>query len=286
MKGLELNKILASVLLAGVIGMSISIITEGLYRGEENGEPEKRGYAVPGAETAETATQAPKEEGPVDILPYLAQVAASGDYKTKGPQLINRCTSCHTFEKGGPNRVGPNQYGLVGNTFAHKDDFSYSEGLKSQHGKKTWTFQNLSDFLTDPAKYIPGTKMTYSGVKKPEERAELIAYINTLSDHPLPLPSVKDHPMPKPGEPAAAGTKGAPAANGAAPAKSEAAPAKGAAAEKPASPTAKAEGKPGTPMPAAGSATSVTPVEKAPASSVEQGKTNATPSATEPSGNQ
>jgi cytochrome c len=208
MNGLEINKIAASVLLAGVIAMTIGIVTEGLYRGEEGGgEKEKRGYTIPGAQTEETGggEQQQAEQGPVDILPYLAVAGAAPDMKEKGAQLINRCTSCHTFEKGGPNRVGPNQYGLVGSSFAHKGDFSYSDAMKAEHGKKKWGFQELSDFLTDPAKYIPGTKMAYSGIKKPQERATLIAYLNTLSDNPLPLPSVKDHPMPKPGEPAANG---------------------------------------------------------------------------------
>ncbi len=205
MNGLELNKIAGAILLTGVIAMTISIVTEGLTRGEGGGEKVKRGYTIAGVQTADAAGGDAQETqaGPVDILPYVAQSVASGDFKTKGPDLVKRCTSCHTFEKGGPNRVGPNQWGLVGGTVAHKDDFSYSDAMKALHGKKKWGFQELSDFLTNPASYVPGTKMAYSGIRKPEERADLIAYLNTLSDSPIATPSAKDHPMAKPGDKAA-----------------------------------------------------------------------------------
>lgn len=183
--GLEINKIAAAVLLAGIIAMVSGIAATGLYTGsiEEKEEKEiKRGYTIAGAETTETSAAAPAaEEKPVDIMPLMAKA----DLKA-GEAISKKCTSCHTFDKDGKNGVGPNQWNLVGNHFDHKADYSYSPAFAALKDKK-WTFQELSDFLTNPAKAVPGTKMSFAGVKNPQDRANLIAYLNTLSDHPLPL---------------------------------------------------------------------------------------------------
>lgn len=181
MAGLELNKIAAAVLVAGIIAKIAGLATESLYH-----EPaeEKRGYTVEGAATAGSAAAAPAaDEKPVDIVPYLAKA----DPK-QGEQLIGRCMACHSFDKGKPNGVGPNQYNLVGRKVASAEGFNYSDALKSKGG--TWGFQELSEFLTSPAKYAPGTRMAFAGLKKPEERAALIAYINkTYSDKSLAIPA-------------------------------------------------------------------------------------------------
>lgn len=188
MSGIELNKVAAAVLLAGVIAMVSGLASEALYFGSvghHHAKEEKRGYSIEGAEETVSAHGEPAaaEEKPADILPYLAKANAEA-----GKALIKRCTSCHTFEKGGKNGVGPNQWGLLGAEFAHMEGYSYSEPLKALHGKKRWGFQELSDFLANPKKYIPGNKMAYAGLKKPEERADLILYLNTLSDNPQPAP--------------------------------------------------------------------------------------------------
>ncbi len=183
MSGIELNKIAAAVLLAGVVAMVGSVATEGLYEGGNENKEAKRGYTVEGVVTADTAAAAPAEEKPVDIKPYLAKA----DPKL-GEQLLGRCTVCHTFQKGQPNGVGPNQYGLVGRKVASAAGYSYSDAMQKKGG--TWGFQELSDFLTNPQKTVPGTKMAFAGLKKPEERAALIAYINkTFSDKPLAVPA-------------------------------------------------------------------------------------------------
>ncbi len=187
MSGIELNKIAASVFLAGIIAMVSGLIAEGLHGEGGHGAHETRGFKV--EVTAEEGSAAgAAEQKPVDIIPYLAKADLAA-----GEKLIGRCTSCHTFEKGKPNGVGPNQYGLVGNHMAHEPSFNYSDALKGKGGK--WNFQELSEFLTSPQKYIPGNRMAYAGMKKPEERAAIIAYINQkFSDNPVPIPAVSAAP--------------------------------------------------------------------------------------------
>ena len=174
----EMNKIAGAILLAGVIAMVSGLIAEGLYKGSisEHEETEaKRGYTIAGAEMAGEENAAPAaEEKPVDIAPLMAKADAKA-----GEALIKKCATCHTFDKGGKNGVGPNQWGLVGSHFAHKDDYSYSDALKALH-EKVWTAQALSDFLANPKKAIPGNKMSFAGVKNPQDRANLIAYLSML----------------------------------------------------------------------------------------------------------
>ena len=176
--GLEFNKIAAAVLLAGIIALVSGLAAEGLYTGSisESEKEVKRGYTVAGAENAEAGTAAApaEEEKPVDIKPLLAKADV-----TAGQAQSKKCTSCHTFDKGGKNGVGPNQWGLVGNHFAHKDDYTYSAAITALKDRK-WTEQELSDFLANPKKHIPGNKMSFAGIKNPQDRANLIAYLATL----------------------------------------------------------------------------------------------------------
>lgn len=175
--GLELNKIAGAVLLAGVIAMFSGITAEGLYAaGEsEHGAEAKRGYTIAGAENSSPAGGAPAaEEKPVDIAEFIKTADAKA-----GEALVKKCTACHTFDKGGKNGVGPNQFGLVGRAIASHEGYTYSAALMAMKDKK-WTEQTLSDFLANPKKYIAGNKMSFAGIKDPQERANLIAYLSTL----------------------------------------------------------------------------------------------------------
>lgn len=176
---LEFNKLAGAVLLAGVIAMVCGLVSEGLYsgggEGEHHGEEPKRGYSIAVADATPAEGGAPAvEEKPVDIAPFMAKA----DVKA-GEGLIKKCTSCHTFDKGGKNGVGPNQWGLVGSHFAHRDDYTYSAALSAMKDKK-WMAQELSDFLANPKKFIPGNKMSFAGISNPQDRANLIAYLSTL----------------------------------------------------------------------------------------------------------
>ncbi len=174
--GFEMNKIAGAVLLAGVIAMVAGIVSEGLYSGGHGHEEAKRGYTIAGAEETGSVSGATQvEEKPVDISTLMA----TADVKA-GEALIKKCTACHTFDKGGKNGVGPNQWGLMGSGFAHKSDYAYSDAMKAEHGKKKWGNQEMSDFLANPKKYLPGNKMSFAGMKNPQDRANLIAYLNTL----------------------------------------------------------------------------------------------------------
>lgn len=184
--GIEMNKIAAAVLLAGIIAMVCGLASEALYHGSISGHEDheaKRGYTIEGAETAgEGAHAAAEEQKPVDILPLLAKADAKA-----GEAVAKKCTSCHTFDKGGKNGIGPNQWNLLGSHFAHAGEFAYSPALSALKDKK-WGFQELSDFIASPKKYVPGNKMSFVGIKNPQDRANLIAYLNSMSDKPLPLP--------------------------------------------------------------------------------------------------
>ena len=110
----------------------------------------------------------------------------------KGEASAKKCTTCHTFGKGEQNRVGPNLYGVVGRERGSHAGFNYSPGMKGKPGK--WTIEDLNAFLTNPRAFVPGTSMGFGGISRGSERADLIAYLNTKSDSPAPLPKAAEAP--------------------------------------------------------------------------------------------
>ncbi|MBO3758522.1 cytochrome c family protein [Ciceribacter sp. L1K23] len=162
--------------------MSVSIASEGIFHSEA---PETEGYAI----VAEAPADAGAGEAEAVVETPIATLLASAD-AAAGEAVFKKCASCHNADKGGANKVGPNLFGVVGHPVASHEGFSYSAALKdfSQGGSVTWTFENLNHFLTAPKKFVPGTAMGFAGLKKDDERANLIAYLRTLSDNPLPLP--------------------------------------------------------------------------------------------------
>ena len=186
MNGFEWNKIFAAVLLAGLVTMFGGFVARELVHSEKL---EKNAYVVEGvaAENMPTAATGAGNgpTGPAPIAPLLAKADPAA-----GQKIARQCQACHGFEEGGPNKVGPNLYGIVGNSHAHKEDFSYSAGMAALHGQP-WTYDALNDFLYSPKDAVKGTKMTFAGVKNDQDRANLIAWLRTISPSAPPLPAAE-----------------------------------------------------------------------------------------------
>ncbi len=141
--------------------------------------------AQPAATTASTGAAAATGTQTAATTASLPDLLKAADPAT-GEKVAAKCKACHDFAKGGPNKVGPNLWDIVGAKQAHLDNFNYSDAVKGLGGQ--WTYENLDKFVTAPKEYAPGTKMAFPGLKKPEDRAAVIAYLRTLSDSPKPLP--------------------------------------------------------------------------------------------------
>jgi cytochrome c len=232
MDSFELNKIAGAVLGAGVFAMGLGFVSDLLFTSHA---PETPGYLIEVAEAAPTEEGAPAPAAtPLPVLLAQADVA-------KGESVSKKCGACHSFEKGGPNKVGPDLWGVVDREIAHAPGFGYSAGMQAFAEKeKTWTYAHLDAFLANPRGVVEGTAMSFAGVKNDQERADLVAYLRTLADSPVPLPPVEE---------AAASTEAAPAATTETPAPATAAPATAASAEAPAHTEAPAATE--TPAPAA-----------------------------------
>jgi cytochrome c len=230
MESSAFNKYTMAFLATVFVVMTTGILSGAIF---DSHAPEKPGYIIQGAEPEAGAGGA--EAAPAATVP-IATLLASAD-ATRGEAVFKRCQACHTGEKGGPNKVGPNLWDIVDRPIATHEGFSYSGPIKdfSKGGQEKWTYDHLNHFLTSPKGYIKGTAMGFAGDKKDNERADLIAYLRTLSDSPKPLPTADAAPAEGAAKPAEGAAKPADAAAPAAPA--DAKPAEGAAPAAPAQPT-------------------------------------------------
>lgn len=180
MDSFELNKILGAVLASCIVLLCVH-----LFAGSEFSpvQPAKPGFKIVAKEETATTAPAAKTEAAAPIETRLASADVN-----RGKAEIKVCMTCHTLEKDGPNKVGPNLWGVVDRPRASHPGYDYSSAMKAKGGK--WTFEELDKFLTHPQGYIAGTKMTFNGIQNPDQRANLIAYLRTLSDNPVPLPKV------------------------------------------------------------------------------------------------
>ncbi len=187
------NTIAGWVLGAGIVALGASIVTGELFHQER---PEKMGYPIEGVVLKGEAGAAEAEQP-------IANLLAAAD-AAKGEQVFKKCTACHTINKGGANGTGPNLWGVVGAAIGkHAAGFAYSPALAGKGGN--WDFDSLNHWVKEPRSFAPGTKMTFAGLGKPEDRANLLAYLNAQGDSPLPLPTPQAAPAA--GDPKAAAEK-------------------------------------------------------------------------------
>lgn len=169
------NTIAGWTLFAGIVALGASIVSGEIFHSER---PEQMGYPIEGV--VEEGDGAAEAEQPI------ATFLASAD-SAKGEQVFKKCAACHNADKGGPNALGPNLWGTLGKPHGHVAGFAYSDALKKVPG--VWDWETMSAWLANPRKYAPGTKMTFAGLSNPQDRANVMAFLNSHSDAPLPLPA-------------------------------------------------------------------------------------------------
>ena len=195
MDSMEVNKGIAAVLVAGIIFFITGLLGDSLVR---QNEPEKSALAIAAAPAATGGGEA-KPAGPGPI----ASLLASADTKV-GEQFTHRvCIACHTFDKGGKNGVGPNLYGVVERPRDSEPGFSYSPAMEKFKGQQ-WNFDALNEWLYKPSAYVPGTRMSFAGIPNDKQRADVIAFLSSLSDHPAALPAAEAAQPSAPAAPPAA----------------------------------------------------------------------------------
>jgi cytochrome c len=180
MDSFEWNKIAGAFLGTLLFVVAVKIVSEMIF---EVPMPLKPGYVVQGVPAASTTggpTQ-PAEEP----LPDFGTALAKADV-AKGQQVAQRCQQCHDLSKGGPDKIGPNLWGIVGRPRASRSSFSYSTAMSSSHAP--WTFEGLFKYLKSPQAMVPGTKMSFAGLPSAQDRINLIAWLRTQSDSPTPIP--------------------------------------------------------------------------------------------------
>jgi len=177
MDSFELNKILGAVLATCIFVLVTSFAAQAVFSPKL---PEKPGFEIAVKEETHGGGEAAAPSEPIEKLLQTASVE-------KGAAAAKKCAACHTFEKGGPNRVGPNLFRIVERARASEPGFNYSAAMKGKGGK--WTYDDLNKFIANPKGFVPGTAMGFAGIPKDSERADVIDYLHTLADNPVPLPT-------------------------------------------------------------------------------------------------
>ena len=175
-----MNKIIVSIVLALILILGINKITDVMFYVEK---PEKSAYQVANvASTSGTTTSQESSENSEsgNIMELFASASAAD-----GAKVFKKCAACHSITQGGKNKIGPALWGVIGRQAGSVSDYKYSKAMSAY--KKVWSFDEMNGFLIKPKEWIKGTKMAFAGLKKPEDRAAVILYMNENSDSPLPI---------------------------------------------------------------------------------------------------
>lgn len=190
MDSFELNKIMGAVLATCLGLLTLNITANAIFHPTT---PEKPGYEISVA-TQPARTDQPGA-APAQKDPPLADLLANADVK-RGEVSHNKCIACHTFDKGGRNMVGPNLFGVIGREKGSEAGFNYSAGMKKV-AKGPWTADEIYEFVKSPKTFVPGTSMTFAGIPRASERADLILFLNSKSDNPQNLKAAEAGGQPK-----------------------------------------------------------------------------------------
>jgi len=174
-----MNKIIVSIVLAVILVLVINKITDVIYYVEK---PEKSAYQVTVTTTASTTTT---EKNSEDIVSGNIMTLFASTSVDDGAKVFKKCTACHSIAQGGGNKIGPTLWGVLGRKAGSISDYKYSKAMAA-HGK-TWSFDEMNNFLIKPKDWIKGTKMSFAGLKNAKDRAAVILYMNENTDNPLPL---------------------------------------------------------------------------------------------------
>ena len=181
MSGLEVNKILASIIFAVLIVTLIGHFGDLLINIEHHDQKETA-YKIDVEEIPSGDEVVSKKE---EIIEPISALLASASLEN-GEKLFKKCATCHNYEKGGANKVGPQLWNIINRPKANVEGFAYSKGLAEYGGE--WSYEELAKFLYKPKKYIKGTKMNFAGLKKVKDRSDIVYFLRAQSDNPVPLP--------------------------------------------------------------------------------------------------
>jgi cytochrome c len=172
------NTIAGCVLASALFAMVVGKVSNAVVHPHKLDKP---ALAVADEAPTETAAAAPAAE-----LPPIGPKLASANVENGKAIYMKQCFTCHTIDKGGPNKVGPNQWNIVGRKKASHEGFSYSSALQAKGGD--WTYEDIDHMIYKPQAFVRGTKMAFAGLPKEQDRADVIAYLRTMADTPQPLP--------------------------------------------------------------------------------------------------
>ena len=175
-----MNKIIVSIVLTVILVLGINKITDAIFYVEK---PEKSAYQV--AEVTTTASPTSDEESSANSESGNIMALFASTNAAEGAKIFKKCAACHSITEGGANKIGPALWGVLGRPAASIPGYKYSKAIAA-HGKN-WSFEEMNGFLTKPKDWIKGTKMSFAGLKKAEDRAAVILYMNENTNSPLQL---------------------------------------------------------------------------------------------------